>query len=135
MLFLRLAVLIVAAVAIGILLTYRVGNHRVPAPRPTPHRPRTATGRASAPSLPPRAGRRGSVQRPGAHFRSCKDTDASRDETDASRDETDASRNATDTSRKDTAASPQDTTADRKDTAADREETAADREETGAALG
>ncbi|BCK56859.1 hypothetical protein [Nocardia wallacei] len=121
MLFLRLAVLIVAAVAIGILLTYRVGNHRVPAPRPTPHRPRTATGRASAPSLPPRAGRRGSVQRPGAHFRSCKDTDASRDETDASR-------NATDASRKDASGSPQDTTADRKDTAADREET-------GAALG
>ncbi|WP_280318628.1 hypothetical protein [Nocardia wallacei] len=121
MLFLRLAVLIVAAVAIGILLTYRVGNHRAPAPRPTPHRPRTATGRASAPSLPPRAGRRGSVQRPGAHFRSCKDTDASRDETDASR-------NATDASRKDASGSPQDTTADRKDTAADREET-------GAALG
>ncbi|WP_280377364.1 hypothetical protein [Nocardia wallacei] len=121
MLFLRLAVLIVAAVAIGILLTYRVGNHRVPAPRPTPHRPRTATGPASAPSLPPRAGRRGSVQRPGAHFRSCKDTDASRDETDASR--------------KDTSGSPRDTTADRKDTTADRKDTAADREETGAALG
>lgn len=81
MLFLRLAVLIVAAVVIGILLTYRIGNRRAPSPHPT--RPRTSAVRVDAASLPPRAGRRRPVQRPVAHFRSCKNTDASRENIDA----------------------------------------------------
>ncbi|WP_280273843.1 hypothetical protein [Nocardia wallacei] len=87
MLFLRLAVLIVAAVVLGILLTYRAGNRRVPpSPRATSHRPRTSVMRTGAPSrhsLSPRTGRRGPVQRPGAHFRSCGTTVATREDTGA----------------------------------------------------
>ncbi|MBF6174361.1 hypothetical protein [Nocardia blacklockiae] len=70
MLFLRLAVLVVAAVVLGILFTYRASARRPASPRPAA--PRTTRPRTVAPGIMPvRSPRRSPVHRPAAHFRSC----------------------------------------------------------------